>query len=399
MKLHHSLFMNLNHKKHWTDPENQRLCDLAEQAKVSKLSPDEFCRNSATDFGRKPDGLFLQLGKLGLLNNEVKWSSAFSSKWQSGEYKTISWSGLRGSVLMAPKDSNLKLVPFNYPKEDEEELSKFFRIALDNSTQQFWLGIENGPTGLGKTHYLTHEIIKAVDNHLNDITLPKLSIILVAPQHRHLDEIKIAIEKRFQQEKDRVIVVKASPVIEMAKSQSEYLPSDCPHINNNDKQAEKILEQMESFFPPINQNKSNQIDYPIGSLISDLRNKLRREHCKKFIETTFSEKSQEPSMCQQCRFMHIGKVMFSENDKHRVSITFSTYDKLFYGFDTYRISHKKRYVKEFFSPWVSEKTGNLKPIKNAVIFMEESSAGFGILWGRIQEAKLRINLTELVNYS
>lgn len=207
--------MNKNHKKHWTEQEKQKLRDLVEPARANKLSPEEFCRNSATKFGREPNGLFLQLSKLGLLNNEVKWSSAFLSKWKSGEYKTISWSGLKETVLMAPNDySNLKLVPFKYPKKDEEELSKFFRIALDNSTQQSWFGIENGPTGLGKTHYMTHEIIKAVDKHLNDITLPKLSIILVAPQHRHLDEIKTAIEKRFQREKDRVIIIRlaATPI-------------------------------------------------------------------------------------------------------------------------------------------------------------------------------------------
>ncbi|MDY6991263.1 MAG: hypothetical protein SVR94_01485, partial [Pseudomonadota bacterium] len=392
--------MNSNHKKRWTKREKQQLLEHAKQAKINKLSPVEFCHKSAPDFGREPEGLFLQLSNLGLLSSEVKWSSLFPTLWQLGHYETISWLGLKDVELMAFNDSHLKLVPFKYPQEDKEELSKLFRQALDKSSPQSWLGVENGPTGLGKTHYMTYEIIKAINDHLSDKKRPKLSIILVAPQHRHLDEIKTNLEKCFQFE-NRLNVIKAGSVIDMLQSQQEYLPADCPYNNDDDKRnnpAKAILKQMESFLPKKEHHQSQPIGYSIGLLISDLRNKLRKQ-CKKFIETTLFEQHLEPLMCQQCRFMHIGKVMFNETNKCRVSITFSTYDKLFYGFDTYRINRKKQcYVREFFSPWVSEKTGNLKPIKNAVIFMEESTAGFNILWKKIQESQLKINLTELVSY-
>ncbi len=133
-----------------------------------------------------------------------------------------------------------------------------------------------------------------------------------------------------------------------------------------------------------------------GKTISEQRSKLRRL-CKNFIEQQVETNDTEPDECQQCQFMHIGKAMF-EPTKARVTVIFSTYDKLFYGYNTYRLNHKQKYVHEFYSPWVSQKTGHLKPIKNTVFLMEESAAGFNTLWNKIHDASLHINLTEYVAY-
>jgi hypothetical protein len=129
-----------------------------------------------------------------------------------------------------------------------------------------------------------------------------------------------------------------------------------------------------------------------GKIISEQRHQLR-QLCKDFIEKHDTKQKE----CQKCQFMHIGKAMF-EATEARVTVIFSTYDKLFYGYNTYRLNHKQKYVHEFYSPWVSQKTGNLKPIKNTVFLMEESAAGFNTLWNKIHDASLQINLTEYVAY-
>jgi len=401
-----------NHKKHWTNPEEEKLQDFANDALQKDQSPFDFCYAIATDFNeRKPDAIFLQLAKQGLLNENVTWCQSFNKDWQNGKYKTTSWANAKqetpqempvvnknnSSSASENSDSScMKLESFKYSKPEEQELSRFFHKALNDEQSVPWCGVENGPTGLGKTHYMTKEIITAIEKLIQHKKLPRLTILLVAPQHRHLDKIRDDIETHLTKNnlnKHHVALIKASSVIDMAKSQEVYLPQTCPHINDHSdhsKKAEQILDGMESLAS--NDNGDSQT----GKIISEQRSQLR-QLCKVFIEQQVKENDTKPQECQQCQFMHIGKAMF-EATKARVTVIFSTYDKLFYGYNTYRLNHKQKYVHEFYSPWVSQKTGHLKPIKDTVFLMEESTAGFNTLWNKIHDASLHINLTEYVAY-
>jgi hypothetical protein len=56
------------------------------------------------------------------------------------------------------------LEAFKYSKQEEQELSRFFHQALNEEQSAPWCGVENAPTSLGKTHYMTkNEIIAAVE--------------------------------------------------------------------------------------------------------------------------------------------------------------------------------------------------------------------------------------------
>lgn len=401
-----------NHKKRWTEAEQKKLRDFANNAQQKDQSPFDFCHAIATDFNeRKPDAIFLQLSTQGLLNKNIAWHPGFQKDWQDGKYQTISWANnakqeIPQKMLVNQDNSSsssengssssLKLESFQYSKSEEQELSRFFHKALDNEQSAPWCGVENGPTGLGKTHYMTKEMIAAIEKLIQQENLPRLTILLIAPQHRHLDKIRDDIEKHLTKNnlnQCQVALIKASSVIDMAKSQYDYLPATCPHINDNSahsKQAKQILESMESLAS--NDNGNSQT----GKTLSEQRNQLR-QRCKIFIEQQVEANNTEPGECQQCQFMHIGKAIF-EATKARVTIIFSTYDKLFYGYNTYRLNHKQKYVHEFYSPWVSLKTGHLKPIKKTVFLLEESTAGFNTLWNKIHDASLHINLTEYVTY-
>ncbi len=257
-----------NHKKHWTEAEQKKLREFA-NAWQKEQSPFDFCNAVATDFNeRKPDAIFLQLAKQGLLNENVTWCQSFNKDWQNGKYKTTSWANAKqetpqqmpvnqdnsSSTSENAGNSSLKLQAFQYSKpEDEQELSRFFHKALNDDEQPApWCGVENGPTGLGKTHYMTKEIIAAIEKLIQHKKLPRLTILLVAPQHRHLDKIRDDIETHLTKNnlnKHHVALIKASSVIDMAKSQEVYLPQTCPHINDNSvysKSAKQILDSMES---------------------------------------------------------------------------------------------------------------------------------------------------------
>ncbi|EDN71858.1 hypothetical protein BGS_1290 [Beggiatoa sp. SS] len=265
------------HKKLWTDAELKKLRDSANHALQKDQSPFDFCHAVATAFNeRKPDALFLQLANQELLNENIRWHTNFNKDWQNGKYQTTSWANAKqetpqemlvnqdnSSLSSENSDSScLKLKSFKYFKPEEQELSCFFHKALNDEQSAPWCGMENGPTGLGKTHYMTKEIIAAIEKLIQHKKLPRLTILLVAPQHRHLDKIKDDIEKHLTKNnlnKHHVVLIKASSVIDMAKSQEVYLPQTCPHINDHSidsKKAEEILEGMESLAS--NENANSQ---------------------------------------------------------------------------------------------------------------------------------------------